>query len=101
MKQSPYISVREIQAKSGSTQSCCATPLIPENDVIMLKVSATPPYPFHCIILHTHLCRSFYGSEVCLAEGWCLHRWLWFTVDRAEGGDVNRSGSLIHVGVHK
>lgn len=43
----------------GSTQSCCATPLIPENDVIMLKVSATPiPNPLSLSHAHTHTYTS-------------------------------------------
>lgn len=92
MKQSPYISAREIQSKSGSTQSCCATPLIPENDVIMLKVSATPPYPFHLHYLaHTSLQEllwewSVFSRGMVFAQmvmvhcwqsrrGWCQPQW--------------------------
>ncbi len=50
----------------GSTQSCCATPLIPENDVIMLKVSATPfPNPLSLSNAHTHLSRPVSVGGVC------------------------------------
>lgn len=42
----------------GSTQSCCATPLIPENDVIMLKVSP-PPSVTH-FLYHTHISEDLF-----------------------------------------
>lgn len=48
----------------GSTESCCATPLIPENDVIMLKVSVIPyPQPTSIISL-SHTIRSVCGGGV-------------------------------------
>lgn len=68
-------------------ESCCATPLIPENDVIMLKVSATPiPNPLSLSHTLTHRSRPVCaGGGVFSVERWCLDRWSWFMVDRLRG----------------
>lgn len=87
MKQSPHIlaggNARDISATAswvrGSIQSCCATPLIPENDVIMLKVSATPHPQPTSIITRTHISADLLVVVECVQQRSCLDRWSWLT----------------------
>lgn len=70
-KQSPHILEGEVQEDMSCSQlveGCCATPLIPENDVILLKV-AVPPTPlpplFHN---HIHISADLLMVEECVSR---------------------------------
>lgn len=63
-----------------STWSCCATPLIPENDVIVLKVPATPiPNPLPLSHAHASQQTCWWWSVLSRGCVWTDGRRSWLT----------------------